>query len=137
MRYLLRMGFDEVVVMLRGQIEGLQAVYLFGSEGRGAAGPDSDVDLAVLAPRPMGPVTRWELQEEVAAKLGKDVDLVDLRSASAVMRVQVIGDGKLVSDDAPQARALFEALALSDYARLQEERRGILEDIKRRGHVHG
>jgi hypothetical protein len=65
------------------------------------------------------------------------VDLVDLRSASAVMRVQVIGQGELHLDADPAARALFEAFALADYARLNEERAGILEDVQRTGRAHG
>lgn len=112
-----------------------QGVYLFGSEARGETRADSDVDVAVLLPRRLDALERWHAQERLAARLGRDVDLVDLRSASAVLRVQVVDRGVLLADPAPPARALFEALALSDYARLQEERRGILDDIAARGHV--
>lgn|SRR5450432_3495155 len=118
------------------EVEGLEALYLFGSEARGDGLADSDIDLAFLAAAPLLPVARWTLQERVAAELGRDVDLVDLRSASAVMRVEVLRDAKLLVDTAPLARETFEAFALSDYARLQEERRGILDDIERRGRVY-
>jgi len=53
------------------------------------------------------------------------------------MRVNVLADAKLVFDGARYERELFEATALSDYARLQEERRAILEQIEREGHVYG
>jgi uncharacterized protein len=85
----------------------------------------------------LAPMARWELQERLAAFLGADVDLVDLGAASTVMRVRVLADGEVILDHAPTARARFEALALAAYARLNEERRGILEDALRTGTIHG
>jgi hypothetical protein len=42
----------------------------------------------------------------------------------------------LLADVQPSARASFEATALSAYARLNEERREILNDIAARGRVY-
>ena len=50
--------------------------------------------------------------------------------------MNVLADAKLLFDGAPYERELFEATALSNYARLQEERRAILEQIEREGHVY-
>ena len=83
------------------------------------------------------PVARFDLQERIAAMLHTSVDLIDLRAASTVMRVQVLEHGVLLYERDSSERAFFEASALSAYARLNEERRGILDDIQRRGHVHG
>lgn len=113
------------------------AVYLFGSHAAGAAHRDSDVDLAVLADAPLGDNERWQLAQTLAVMLGRDVDLVDLLRASTVMRVQVIDSGKLLFDSDTTRRQEFEARALSDYARLNEERREILADIRARGSVYG
>jgi predicted nucleotidyltransferase len=113
------------------------AVYLFGSRARGDAHAKSDVDLAVLGRSPLDPVARFELQEGIADRLRASVDLVDLRVASTVMRVQVLEHGVVLYDGDPAARAAFEATALAAYARLNEERRGILEDVSRTGRVHG
>ena len=126
-----------VVELLDEGIAGLKAVYLFGSMARGGERPDSDVDIAVLPAAPLEPLERWEIQERLATALGRDVDLVDLLAASAVMKVQVLEHGRLISDRDPRERGFFEMHALSDYARLQEERRGIIEDIRDRGSVHG
>ena len=68
---------------------------------------------------------------------GRDVDLVDLRAASSVLRVQVLRDAQLLFESDPNARALFEATVLSSYARLNEERRGIIEDVMRSGRIYG
>ena len=133
MAYDLSAGIELIVA----EVAELKALYLFGSEARGDSSGHSDIDLAILADKKLTPLGRWELQERVAAKLGRDVDLVDLRSASAVMRVEVLRDGNLLVDRDPSARQSFEAFALSDYARLQEERSHILADIERRGRVYG
>lgn len=113
------------------------AMYLFGSRARGDASAESDVDLAVLGSAPFDPVARFDLQERIAERLRASVDLVDLRTASTVLRVQVLEHGVLLHEGDPGARARFEAAALAAYARLNEERRGILEDVRRTGLVHG
>ena len=113
------------------------AIYLFGSQARKDAAPDGDVDLALLSQSKLDGRFRWTLQEELAAIAHRDVDLVDLRQASTVMRVQVLRDGIVLLDAQPRLRAAFEMTALSAYARLNEERRGILDDALARGQIHG
>ena len=123
--------------VLRDRVPGLQAVYVFGSAATGATHPESDVDLAVLARRPLGAVERFEIQEAAASALGTDVDLVDLRAATTVMRAEVLRTDRVVLDLDPVVRARFEMQALSAYAQLNQERAGILADIAARGRVHG
>jgi predicted nucleotidyltransferase len=125
------------VALIEARVPGVQAVYLFGSRASGQEGPASDVDLAVLAPRPLDGWERFDLEQQIAATLSRDVDLVDLRRASTVLAAQVVATGRVLLDAAPTARAWFEMIAFASYARLNEERRGIVEDIRARGTVHG
>jgi len=129
--------YDAVVAAIRAAVPGVVAVYLFGSFARGDATPESDVDLAFLASTSLRSEARWNLQEELAEMLRKPVDLVELRSASTVMRTQVLSSGRVLYESDATTRSLFEASALGAYARLNEERRGILDDIHERGSVHG
>ncbi|MSP62987.1 MAG: nucleotidyltransferase domain-containing protein [Myxococcales bacterium] len=129
--------YAAAVSAIREELAGVFAVYLFGSRARGEERRESDVDLAILDSRPIDPVRRWHLQERLAELLHIHVDLVDLRAASTVMRVQVVDAGRLLLDRDPAGRGLFEASSLGAYARLNEERRGILEDIRKTGRVHG
>lgn len=126
-----------MLLLIEQHAADVQAIYLFGSTARGDETKESDIDIAVLAARPLDPIPRWHLQEAIAAKLGKQVDLVDLRSASTVMRAQVLRDGRQLFVKDPTIVGLFEATALSDYARLQEERGAILKDIANRGTIRG
>ena len=125
------------VALIRESSPGLIAVYVFGSTAAGDSRPGSDVDLAALCDAPMSPEDRWALQERVAAALGRDVDLVDLRGASTVMRMQVVSTGNVLFDGDPGARERFEDLVFSSYARLNEERAAILRDVAATGRVHG
>lgn len=114
---------------------GTAAVYRFGSTATGDAGRGSDVDIAFLPAHAVDPVRRFEVQEEIAALLRRDVDLVDLRSASTVLRMQVLSGGFTIGvfDDVERQR--FEDLVFTSYPRLNEERREILADVHHRGRV--
>ena len=131
------MDFTPLVSMIRQTLPSAVAIYVFGSVARGDETAGSDLDLAVLAPHQLDPVARWTLAQRLAETAGRDVDLVDLRAASTVMRVQVFASSKLLYEGDRTARALFEATALADYARLNEERRAIVEDARASGRIHG
>ena len=111
--------------------------FIISKPKNGSGNSGSDFDLAVLAARPLPSERCWEIAQELAVILGKDVDLVDLRSASAVLRAQVLGGSVLLLDLAPAKRAQFEGLALTEFARLNEERREVLERIEHEGTIYG
>ncbi len=122
---------------LRSVIPDLQAIYLFGSATGSEWHPDSDVDIGVLASQPLSELQRYDIAQSLASELGHDVDLIDLKTASAVLKVQIIAGGKRLYGLSDFDISEFEDFAFSDYARLNEERAGILADIARRGSVYG
>ena len=128
---------EEAVRILAGAVPDLVAVYRFGSTNAGMAGPESDVDLAVLARTRLEPVTRFELQGRLASVFRRPVDLVDLRTASTVLAIQVVAAGPPFYETSPTERGQFEDLTFSLYARLNEERRGVLDRVAREGSVYG
>lgn len=114
----------------------IEALYVFGSRARGDARPDSDLDLAVLGPVPLDPLRRFEAQRELSAQLDIDVDLIDLRAASNVLRSEVINGGKaLFQRDADYVLA-FEASVLGEYADFMDATRSLREHVRARGRVH-
>jgi predicted nucleotidyltransferase len=126
-----------LVDRLRQEFPELISIYRFGSFGTEYERPASDLDLAVYAVKSLPAMKLWRLAQELAADVGRDVDLVDLASASTVMRAQVIHGGERIYCADEFACETFEDYAYSSYARLNEERRGILQDISRRGSVYG
>lgn len=107
------------------------AVYLFGSAATGHSHPDSDIDLAILPEHHCDPVEVFDVANRLAQGLGRHVDLVDLNRASTVMRKEVVRTGVLIDEKDPAKRIEFEMLALSDYARLNDEREPVLRSLKR------
>lgn len=112
------------------------AIYRFGSAGTPFERPDSDIDLAILAPNPLDNLARWELAQTLAISLNKDVDLVDLQRASTVLRHQIVSHGQCIYCANRFTTEEFESRTLSDYVRLNESRQQILRDIQKRRKIH-
>lgn len=112
------------------------AIYRFGSAGTCFERTDSDIDVAILPPRLINNLDRWELAQDLARGLRRNVDLVGLLSASTVLRYQVLHYSQRIYCADPLLSDEFESRTLSDYMRLNEARQGILKDIKERGRVY-
>jgi predicted nucleotidyltransferase len=126
-----------IVSLLRESVPGVVAIYRFGSSATRNERPDSDIDVAVLAGGPLDPHARYDVQERLASALHRPVDLVDLRRATTVMASQIVTTGVLLHESDAAERQRFESRVYSAYARLNEERRGILERIAAEGTVYG
>ncbi|MCD2344120.1 nucleotidyltransferase domain-containing protein [Ideonella azotifigens] len=127
---------EALVSTLRDRLPGLLAVYVFGSRAQGTAGPQSDLDMAVLVAGQVEPLVLWELAGDLADLSGCPVDLLDLRAASTVMQYQVITTGQRWWALDAQA-ALYEAAILSEKTELDQARAGLLADIQAEGTVYG
>ena len=102
------------------------AVYLFGSAAAGRLRPGSDIDLAILPTRFISPMAVLDAGFQLADTFRRDVDLIDLERSNAVLRKEVLANGRLLYETDPVRRNEFEMYALSDYARLNEERAPVL-----------
>ncbi|MFO0773064.1 MAG: nucleotidyltransferase domain-containing protein [Nitrospiraceae bacterium] len=126
-----------ITSFLTSRIPDRLAIYQFGSEAKGTTRPGSDIDLAVLARTPLSPEACFNLAQDLSIQLHRDIDLVDLRRATTVMRAQVISTGQRLAVFDRNGTAEFEMYAYSDYSRLNEERREILKTISTRGSIYG
>ncbi|MDR4516967.1 MAG: nucleotidyltransferase domain-containing protein [Nitrosomonas sp.] len=118
----------------------IQGVYLFGSYDTGNERPDSDIDLALLLPfhsavrskdLPLSPC-----RVDLETKLGRNVDLINLRMTNTVLQNKILNAGRLIFVHKPEAIREFEMRVLSDYQKLNEERKDILEDFHRSGRAY-
>jgi len=126
----------QVIELLLTAIPSMTAVYQFGSTVDGSDDSRSDLDVAFLSDSPISPVQRFELEQTIACAIHRSVDLVDLRRASTVMRMQIVGKGECLYSRDDAVRRVFEMYVYSSYARLNEERREILRDIRNRGTIY-
>ncbi|MCL2894663.1 type VII toxin-antitoxin system MntA family adenylyltransferase antitoxin [Brenneria tiliae] len=120
---------DKIVSVLRKALPDIKIIYLFGSQASGQARADSDVDVAIMAEKRLEPVARWELSNQLAKTLHRDVDLVDLLQASTVLRIEIIRNGRLLYQQEDEAEK-FEMTALSMYQHLQRERAHIITSFQ-------
>ena len=125
-----------IEALLRARLPNLQAIYAFGSRVEGTAGPDSDLDLAVLVSGYADPVALWNLAGELADLAGCAVDLLDFRAASTVMKYRILTTGQRWWATNSTVDA-YEAGILSDKTELDTARAPLLADIQREGRVHG
>jgi uncharacterized protein len=125
------------VEILRRDVPDLIAVYVHGSFGTPRQRPASDLDIAILAGAPLRAERRLALAAAVGEASGREADIADLRTASTVFRSRVVAEGECVFEGDETARREFEMRSLSAYALLNEERAGIIEDIRKRGSIHG
>lgn len=124
---------EQIVSYLKAEVPRLIAVYLFGSQAQAATTMESDIDVAFLTHERLSVKRVFELKCGLEVLLKQDVDLIDLAQASDVLKVQVLKADRLLLCNDEVERGYFEMYALSDYARLNRERAGILEDFYR-GH---
>ena len=122
----------QMIATLQAALPNLLAIYLFGSHAQDNAGPDSDIDIAVLVAGKLDPLQLWELAQEI----GPNLDILDLRTASTVMQYQIITTGLRLWTKNAQA-AIFESTILSDKTELDTARAPLLADIQREGSIYG
>lgn len=107
----------------------IRLAVVFGSLASGTARPDSDLDLAVAAASPLTVDQRTALIGDLAERLGRPVDLVDLATVGEPLLGQIVVHGRRVlgSDEAYAAllrRHLFEQADFLPYRnRILAERR--------------
>ncbi|SRR5579875_362264 len=123
--------------MILTEFPDIAGIWLFGSAASGQDTSGSDIDLALLHTKKLDRVRLWQCAQSVAARVGREIDLIDLLDASTVLRAQVMENGKRVYCADKFMCDRFETESLTDYLRFADERKGLLEDIRARGKVLG
>lgn len=119
---------------LKQEIPSLQSIYIFGSQNDGTATKKSDIDIAYLSDEKFNQVQKWELSQKLADKLSLDVDLIDIKETNIIFRYQIISTATRIYGKGYEVEN-FETLAYSFYLRFQEERKPIIDAIKKRKSV--
>jgi len=99
----------------------LKLAILFGSQAMGNATGSSDIDLALLSDAPISSSKKLQLVEQIGAKFGRPVDIVDLFFAAEPVLGQVFKGKRLLGDDVTYARLLTKHLInTADFVPLQK-----------------
>lgn len=108
-------------------------VYLFGSMASGRHRTDSDIDIAFLSDQQPLSWSVFGVAQKAATQLGRDVDLIDLASATTVLRAQIVHRGIRVVNRDPIRVRTFEMRVLKDYAILNEDRAVVINRLSQGG----
>jgi predicted nucleotidyltransferase len=103
-------------------VDGVAAVYLFGSVAAGTDTAASDVDLGILyesAPRATLDAGPLDLEGDLEHRLKRPVHLVVLNSAPADLRIRVLRAQRLLLDRNRAARIRFEVATRNEYFDLE------------------
>ena len=112
---------DEQLARFLSRYPEFKLAILFGSQAMGNATGDSDIDLALLSDAPISSSKKLELVEQIGAKFGRPVDIVDLFFAAEPVLGQVFKGKRLLGDDATYARLLTKHLInTADFVPLQK-----------------
>jgi uncharacterized protein len=114
----------------------LNAAYVYGSASTPHFNVNSDIDVAIDVGYVLSPTERWEAAQAIAAALDRDIDLVDFRSANAVLRHQILTTGRRIFARDLTAQLTYEAAVLSEYMDFVEQRQPLMNDILSRGSVY-
>ena len=112
-------------------------IIVFGSYANGTTHKESDIDLAFFKKEQnLSSYEVFMVAQELADILKMDVDLVDLHHASTVFQAQIFSTGKVIFSNDENLRMNMEMRALSMYAKLNEERKSILENVAESGTIY-
>lgn len=123
----------ELVQLIRARLPDAQAVLLYGSFARGEAWPDSDVDLALLAAKPLDSRLRFDIASALADVAGREVDLVDARRIGSDLAIEIVSGARALWVGDAEALLEWELYRLSESSHLHRERRELLDDFHRDG----
>ncbi|MCA9650317.1 MAG: nucleotidyltransferase domain-containing protein [Myxococcales bacterium] len=99
---------ERLHALLSGHDE-VRVAIVFGSRARGTARPDSDLDLAVVAPG----VDLVALGAELGAALGVELDVIGLGDPPIPLLDQIVQEGIVVHEAHPGAGALWRSHTLA------------------------
>lgn len=121
--------YKEEIIILLQEIK-IKFAYIFGSSVKGNFRKESDIDIAVYIEEDIDDYTVFMKAQEIAVKLNRDIDLVNLKKVSTVFAAQIISTGELIICGDINKKMEFEMNTLSQYAKLNEERAEILKHYK-------
>lgn len=110
-------------------MEHLELAYLHGSAASGRMRPDSDIDLALLFPKGKAPsgLALMQCAAALESNLGFPVHFGLLDLSNPTFAKEVVASGTVLFQSGNPAAREFPMYVFSFYARLNEQRRPVLE----------
>ena len=113
----------------------MDIIYIFGSYITGNFRQKSDVDIAYMGDLDF--YEKMDLKSTLESEINHDVDLVDLSKIDQNFLAEIILTGKCIYRKDEIFQGNLEMKILSNYLTLEEDRKIVIDAIKKRGAVYG
>lgn len=77
------------------------------------------------------------MANHLSFEIKKDVDLIDLKNLNTVFAAQIVGNKEVLYCEDEVFMGNYDIKILKEYAKLNEERKVVLDAIEREGKVYG
>lgn len=112
-------------------------IYLFGSFAKGEGRKDSDIDLAIYTDEEITPYDIFIIANKISFKVNRDVQIINLKDIDTVFASQIVGNREELYCKDEILRANYNIRVFKEYAKLNEERKVVLDAIERDGRIYG
>jgi uncharacterized protein len=126
----------KIVDFLRKELKP-KFIYLFGSFAKGEGREDSDIDLAIYTDIIIDAYKLFLIANNLSFEVKRDVQIIDLRDISTVFSAQIVGTREVLYSEDERLMASYDIRIFKDYAKLNEERKIVLDAIERDGKIYG
>ena len=123
------MGYNEIMAIPSDKINqiskmlimhNIKLAYLFGSQSTGKTKPNSDIDIAVFfnssVNQAEADTLRLDIMQKITNITNNDaVDVVPLSKAPILLKFKILKDRKILVDQKPAERVMFEHKVMSSY----------------------
>lgn len=126
---------NKIIDYLKSKLN-IKFIYLFGSFAKGEDREDSDIDLAIYTNDEITPYDLFILSNNLAFEVKRDVQIIDLKDISTVFAAQIVGTKEVLYCEDEIIMGNYDIRVLKEYAKLNEERKIVLDAIERDGKVY-
>ncbi len=106
----------------------ISTIYLFGSVLTERFNDESDIDIAIIPRDEISELALFDLCLELGAVLNRDIHMIDFLKTNLILKIEILKNKKIIYCNDAEKRIYYEALAISEYGKLNEEREIILKN---------
>lgn len=122
---------EKIIEIIKNELK-VDLIYLFGSVLTNRFNSESDIDIAIFSSKSIDKKSLAKTKLELINQLNSEIDLVDLKDCSIVLKKEIIYKGKSIYASSKELKENFEYTSVVIYGQYQDD---IKDIIKKRGKI--